>query len=66
MTKPAKAVILENESGRHKLLLTITEGKFHQVKRMLKAVGNEVVYLKRLKMGDVALDAELAAGGTEN
>ncbi|ASB87869.1 pseudouridine synthase [Bacillus sonorensis] len=63
VTKPAKAVILENESGRHKLLLTITEGKFHQVKRMLKAVGNEVVYLKRLKMGDVALDAELAAGG---
>ncbi|ATH92824.1 pseudouridine synthase [Bacillus glycinifermentans] len=62
VTKPAKAVILENENGRHKLLLTITEGKFHQVKRMLKAVGNEVTYLKRLKMGDVALDSDLLPG----
>ena len=33
-----------------KIFLTITEGKYHQVKRMLQAVGNEVIYLKRLRI----------------
>lgn len=42
--------------------LSITEGKFHQVKRMLYAVGNEVVYLKRISMGSLTLDENLAAG----
>ncbi|MFN2747584.1 MULTISPECIES: pseudouridine synthase [Bacillus] len=60
MTKPAKAVIQDENSCR--LLLTITEGKFHQVKRMLKAVGREVIFLKRLKMGDVELDPKLLPG----
>ena len=45
-----------------RITLTITEGKFHQVKRMLHAVGNEVVYLKRVRMGDLALDDGLAKG----
>lgn len=40
----------------------IYEGKFHQVKRMFEAVGAEVVYLKRLKMGDLALDEDLMPG----
>ncbi len=44
------------------LLLTITEGRFHQVKRMLQAVGNEVVYLKRLSMGALVLDETLSKG----
>lgn len=44
------------------VLLTIYEGKFHQVKRMLKAVGNEVVYLERLKMGQLELDTSLERG----
>lgn len=35
--------------------LTITEGKYHQVKEMLKAVGNEVVYLKRISFGNLQL-----------
>ena len=35
--------------------LTITEGKYHQVKEMLKAVGNEVFYLKRLSFGKLEL-----------
>ena len=39
-----------------KILLTITEGKYHQVKRMLKAVGNQVIYLKRIRIGDWTLD----------
>jgi 16S rRNA pseudouridine516 synthase len=42
--------------------LTIQEGKYHQVKKMFKVVGNEVVFLKRLSMGSLVLDASLAAG----
>jgi 16S rRNA pseudouridine516 synthase len=42
--------------------LTITEGKFHQVKRMLHAVGNEVTYLKRIRMGSLWLDEQLNKG----
>jgi len=42
--------------------LTIHEGKFHQVKRMLEAVGKRVVYLKRVEFGGVSLDESLAPG----
>lgn len=45
-----------------KILLTITEGKFHQVKRMLRTVGNEVVYLKRIRMGSLTLKDTLPKG----
>ena len=42
--------------------LTITEGKKHQVKRMLKAVGCCVVYLKRVSIGNLQLDKNLSPG----
>ena len=42
--------------------LTIYEGKKHQVKRMMKAVGCHILYLKREKMGELALDPELPEG----
>lgn len=42
--------------------LTITEGRYHQVKRMMAAVGNEVVSLKRIAMGGLSLDASLGSG----
>lgn len=59
-TLPARAVFTD---GTHTALwLTITEGKFHQVKRMCQAVGNEVVYLKRLSMGSLRLDETLEKG----
>ena len=58
LTLPAKVYVLEDK----KLELTIMEGKFHQVKRMLKAVDNEVIYLKRLSMGSLRLDEKLALG----
>lgn len=57
-TLPAKVEIL----NKLEILLTISEGKFHQVKRMLFAVGNEVLYLKRLSMGSLKLDENLKAG----
>ena len=42
--------------------LTIHEGRFHQVKRMFQAVGKEVVFLKRLSMGNLLLDPALRPG----
>ena len=57
-TAPAKTKLLSDTDCE--LLLTITEGRFHQVKRMLQAVGNEVVYLKRLSMGALVLDETLS------
>lgn len=42
--------------------LTITEGKFHQVKRMFESVGKRVVYLKRIQMGPLPLDETLELG----
>ena len=42
--------------------LTLSEGKYHQVKRMLAAVGNRVVALHRAQMGGLALDADLLEG----
>ena len=44
------------------MTLTITEGKKHQVKRMLGAIGCKVLYLKRLSIGNVTLDKDLAPG----
>lgn len=60
--KPAKAELLFSDKSMTKLYLTITEGKFHQVKRMIKAVGFEVSYLKRVEMGPLKLDPSLKTG----
>ena len=49
--------------GGDACLVTLREGKFHQVKRMLAARGAPVLYLKRLSMGPLTLDAELPIGG---
>ena len=46
----------------HACIVTLREGKFHQVKRMLAARGAPVLYLKRLSMGPLTLDGSLAAG----
>ena len=58
MTKPAQVRVI---SDTH-IELTITEGKYHQVKRMMQAVGNEVIGLKRLSFGSIVLDENLASG----
>lgn len=60
-TRPAVLQILK--SGEvSEITVTITEGKFHQVKRMFEAVGKQVLYLKRLSMGSLTLDENLRAG----
>ena len=60
-TKPAELVILTND-GTSEVELTITEGKFHQVKRMFEAVGKRVIYLKRIAMAEWQLDPDLGKG----
>lgn len=48
--------------GTHHLRLTLTEGKYHQVKRMVAAVGNRVEALHRSRIGRLALPADLPEG----
>lgn len=58
LTRPAKVKIVSEKQ----IELTIHEGKFHQVKRMLQAVDNQVIHLKRLTFGPLILDAQLQPG----
>ena len=60
--KSAELVILSEEEKLTEIYLTISEGKFHQVKRMIKKLGGEVIYLKRLSMGEYELDDNLKLG----
>ena len=57
-TLPAKIEILDDTH----IHLTICEGRYHQVKRMLQAVGSEVLYLKRISFGTLTLDDSLEKG----
>ena len=60
-TKPGQLTIVSSGTTSE-IELTITEGKFHQVKRMFQAIGLQVVYLQRIKMGKISLDANLSLG----
>jgi 16S rRNA pseudouridine516 synthase len=59
--KPVRAAACEI-TGPQQLRLTLTEGKYHQVKRMLAAVGNRVEALHRSRIGELSLPGDLAAG----
>ena len=58
MTKPAKLDVITNNS----CYVYITEGKFHQIKRMFEKLDNKVTYLKRVKFGEIKLDETLELG----
>ena len=58
LTLPAKI----EKVSEYEYLLTIHEGKFHQVKRMIEAVGKSVTYLKRVSFGPLVLDNDLPLG----
>lgn len=60
-TKPGELRIITS-GEESEIELTITEGKFHQVKRMFESIGRRVTYLKRIQMGDITLDEELPLG----
>jgi 16S rRNA pseudouridine516 synthase len=59
--KPVRAAACEQTDSHH-LRLTLTEGKYHQVKRMLAAVGNRVEGLHRSRIGGLQLPADMAPG----
>ena len=58
-TLPAKIDVLSANEG----YITLTEGKYHQIKRMFGAVGNRITYLCRVEFGGVELDVGLKSGG---
>lgn len=60
LTMPSQVFLLNEEKDEVEII--IREGKFHQIKRMFHAVGNEVVFLKRLSMGSLVLDENLLPG----
>lgn len=62
--KPAILEIIKTDLGTEtsEIRVTITEGKYHQVKRMFEAVGKEVLVLHRETMGGLTLDPELSVG----
>ena len=64
LTLPAVLKILEvdREKLRSEIAITIQEGRYHQIKRMFQAVGKEVRYLKRIRMGSLILDPQLKKG----
>ncbi|GAA0455775.1 pseudouridine synthase [Alkalibacillus silvisoli] len=62
LTKPAILEVDDTTDEHSWVTVTIREGKFHQIKRMFKARHHEVRFLKRLKMGALSLDYELALG----
>ena len=60
--KPAQLEILSSSPSLSQATITISEGKFHQVKKMFLSVGVKVTALKRVQFGDFILDPELAEG----
>ena len=58
--KPAQLEILSSSPSSSQATITISEGKFHQVKKMFLSVGVKVTSLKRVQFGDFTLDPELA------
>ena len=60
--KPAQLKILASSPSHSRATITISEGKFHQVKKMFLSVGVKVTALKRVQFGDFLLDPDLAEG----
>ena len=60
MTKPAKVVLddIDASSG----VITLREGKYHQIKQMFEAISNKIIYLERISFGPLVLDEALARG----
>lgn len=64
MTLPAGLEVISQDEINHlsRVIVDIQEGKFHQVKRMFQAVGNQVIELHRIQMGSLLLDPDLSLG----
>lgn len=62
LCKEAILEILEASEEGSEVMITIQEGKYHQVKRMFEAVDKNVIYLKRVEFGTLKLDEDLEEG----
>jgi 16S rRNA pseudouridine516 synthase len=64
VSRPAKLEILSADADNNtcEAYVTVSEGRFHEVKRLIAAVGGEVTYLKRIAFGPLKLDESLKAG----
>ncbi|MCY6957027.1 pseudouridine synthase [Clostridium brassicae] len=59
---PAKLEIISSSEDGSEVKVTIQEGKYHQVKRMFESLEKNVIYLKRMRMGNLILDENLDLG----
>ena len=59
ITKPAKIELFESKDEG---IITLDEGKYHQIKRMLGALNNKIIYLERITFGPLSLDKTLERG----
>ena len=59
LTKPCKIKLYDNLSSGE---ITLTEGKYHQIKRMMEAIDNKITYLERISFGSILLDESLKRG----
>ena len=58
LTKPCTVTLTDEREGR----ITLTEGKYHQIKLMMEAVHNQITYLERITFGPLSLDLTLSRG----
>ena len=61
-TKPFKVKVLSTSPEKSEILITVTEGKYHIVKKIMEELGHPVLYLKRVRIGSLKLDESLEAG----
>ncbi len=61
-TKPFKVKVLFVSPEKSEILITVTEGKYHIVKKIMETLGHPVLYLKRVRVGPVKLDENLEPG----
>ena len=59
VTKPSEIELFEDKKSGH---ITLVEGKYHQIKRMLESVNNKITYLERITFGPLVLDENLERG----
>ncbi len=61
-TKPFKIKLLSTSSEKSEITITVQEGKYHIVKRIMEKLGHPVIHLKRIRIGPLKLDKNLSSG----
>ncbi|WP_457640770.1 pseudouridine synthase [Persephonella sp.] len=61
-TKPFKIEVISSSNDKSEILIIVTEGKYHIVKKIMEELGHPVLYLKRVRIGSLRLDKDLETG----